>query len=123
MKVLSPHIAMKSLRFNKSLLNLPRKDRPLRAGVSSFGFSGTNAHIIIQEYSSPSTNSSKTSPSPAGALHELDRWLVLSAKSPAALLAQAKRLIDWLVRNPEVTWEDVCFTSQVGRTHFVHRLA
>nr|BFE69872.1 hypothetical protein GCM10020092_031730 [Actinoplanes digitatis] len=67
----------------------PRGDEPRRFGVSSFGLSGTNAHAIIEE-------------APAAAEPELATvtpdelpWLV-SGRSPAALRAQAARLLDFL---------------------------
>ncbi|WP_367127977.1 SDR family NAD(P)-dependent oxidoreductase [Saccharothrix sp. HUAS TT1] len=58
----------------------PVADRPRRAGVSAFGISGTNAHLILEQ--APDSHVEVTEPAP---------WL-LSAKSPQALRAQARRL-------------------------------
>ncbi|MEU3642882.1 type I polyketide synthase [Lentzea sp. NPDC034063] len=62
----------------------PAGERPRRAGVSSFGVSGTNAHVIVEE--APVTAGSVAVAAPAVLP------LLLSAKSPAALRAQAARL-------------------------------
>ncbi|MGB3440241.1 MAG: SDR family NAD(P)-dependent oxidoreductase, partial [Actinophytocola sp.] len=72
-----------------SLLAAPRAwapgERPRRAGVSSFGISGTNAHVVIESVDTvpaPPVHSGPAGPVP----------LVLSARTPAALRAQAERL-------------------------------
>ncbi|MFE6975980.1 type I polyketide synthase [Streptomyces sp. NPDC057682] len=64
----------------------PVGDRPRRAGVSAFGISGTNAHIILEEAPAalvPEPSVDVTLP--------VVPWPV-SAKTPAALAAQAGRL-------------------------------
>ncbi|MEV6071522.1 type I polyketide synthase [Nocardia sp. NPDC052001] len=63
----------------------PRDVRPRRAAVSSFGISGTNAHVIIEE--APDVPVAETAPIPAEPVP-----FVLSARTPAALRAQADRL-------------------------------
>ncbi|MFC6612254.1 type I polyketide synthase [Amorphoplanes digitatis] len=67
----------------------PRGDEPRRFGVSSFGLSGTNAHAIIEE--APAA----AEPEPATVTPDELPWLV-SGRSPAALRAQAARLLDFL---------------------------
>ena len=61
----------------------PNTDQPLMAGISSFGMGGTNCHLVLAEYPGSTDE-------PADRPADLP-WL-LSARSPAALRAQADRL-------------------------------
>jgi malonyl CoA-acyl carrier protein transacylase len=86
------------------------------AGVSSFGFGGTNAHVIVE-----------AAPDPVAVKEEerdrLHHILTLSAKSETALTALAKQYHAFLVSHPKVEVADVCFTANVKRSHFNHRLS
>ncbi|HTZ16274.1 MAG TPA: type I polyketide synthase, partial [Mycobacterium sp.] len=93
--------------------------RPRRAGTSSFGFSGTNAHVLIEEAPSPSA---AAAPEPDVRPEQVS-VLPLSARSPEALTALAQRYGTWLDSHLEVDIADVCFTAGVGRSHFEHRAA
>jgi acyl transferase domain-containing protein/acyl carrier protein len=107
----------------------PAGDRPRRAGVSSFGISGTNAHVILEE--APSLDPSRTLPdadptegpavAAAGALTAAP-WL-LSAKSDAALRAQAGRLAERLRTSPELEPLDVAASLVTGRASLDRRAA
>ena len=87
----SPHVDWSAgeVELLTSAREWTRGDGPRRAGVSSFGFSGTNAHVILEEADEiPSTqDTSATLP--------VVPWL-LSARTPAALGAQAARLLSRL---------------------------
>ncbi|MFI1126942.1 type I polyketide synthase [Streptomyces hygroscopicus] len=88
--------------------------RPRRAGVSSFGISGTNAHLILEE--APPPADPEPPRAPAGPV----AW-PLSAKTPAALRAQAAQLLDHLAAHPGTNPADVAFSLAHGRADFPHR--
>jgi len=85
------------------------------AGVSSFGFTGTNAHVILEE-------APLASPAPAIADRSA-HVLLLSAKSDEALRALASRLAAYLRAHPELDIADVCFSINNGRARFREQLA
>ncbi|MDT5014589.1 MAG: hypothetical protein QOD39_749, partial [Mycobacterium sp.] len=121
----SPHIPWDSLpvRVVDKATPWQTNGRPRRAGISSFGFTGTNAHVLIEE-APPSATADDYSPddlAESDAQGEPVGVLTLSARSPQALAAMAQRYGDWLDANPKVDIADVCFTAGVGRSHFEHR--
>ena len=88
-----------------------RGAKPRLAGVSSFGFSGTNAHVILDE--APQI---EPRPDNSPAVH----LLPLSARTETALDAIAGRFRDRLA-NSGVNLADACFTAAAGRAHLSHR--
>ncbi|WP_394619036.1 SDR family NAD(P)-dependent oxidoreductase [Lentzea sp. JNUCC 0626] len=78
------HAPFTTLRPTTRTTPWPATDRPRRAAISSFGISGTNAHLIVEEPPAPAAAAEHAGPVP---------WC-LSAKSPAALREQARRLQD-----------------------------
>ncbi|WP_452039144.1 SDR family NAD(P)-dependent oxidoreductase, partial [Amycolatopsis umgeniensis] len=91
----------------------PETGAPRRVGVSSFGISGTNAHVIIEQ----------GEPVEAGERADLPVVpLVLSAKSPEALVEQADRLASFVEESrPDLI--EVGRSLAVGRADFDHRTA
>ncbi len=97
-----------------------------RAGVSSFGIGGTNAHIILEEANSPSPPSfarRERGLGGEGLPASKQNILTLSAKTPKALTELAARYHAHLAEQPDLSLPDVCHTTQLGRSHFKHRLA
>jgi acyl transferase domain-containing protein len=90
----------------------PSGGTPRRAGISSFGISGTNAHVIVESAPSVAAAERPTTPPVLP--------LVLSAKSPGALSAQAARLSAHLTSHPGLADGDVAWTL-AGRATFEHR--
>jgi len=79
------------------------------AGVSSFGFSGTNAHVVVEE--APPTPEAP----PAGQAPARLWPFVLSARDPVALAELAGRCAQALQGRPDAQLADACFTMAVGR--------
>ena len=115
-KELNPHIDWGGARVEIAAegREWKRGARPRVAGVSSFGFSGTNAHVIVEE-----------APEVKRAERGNDRGLhllALSARSEAALRELGERYAEVLEKGEEELG-DICYTAGAGRAHFEHRVA
>ncbi|MFE3497962.1 SDR family NAD(P)-dependent oxidoreductase, partial [Streptomyces sp. NPDC059175] len=107
----------------------PDHGRPRRAGVSSFGFSGTNAHLILEqaapEQAVPADPAVGTQPVPdardsAGTAPLPVVW-PLSARSPEALRALAAALHAYAERHTDLPAAAVGHALATTRASFEHR--
>jgi acyl transferase domain-containing protein len=89
--------------------------KPRIAGINSFGFSGTNAHLVIEEapIQSPKTT----------AFERPVHLFTLSAKTEEALGELTQRYVQYLTQKPNLKLADICFSANTGRSHFPYRLA
>ncbi|MGZ8238252.1 MAG: beta-ketoacyl synthase N-terminal-like domain-containing protein, partial [Methylobacter sp.] len=92
-------------------------EQPRRAGVSSFGAGGSNAHVVIEEYSEkPLPPVQRSAPA----------LILLSAKNEARLGDVVESLLGFLSELPDSETPDIAdiaFTLQVGREAMAERLA
>ncbi|MFK0203808.1 SDR family NAD(P)-dependent oxidoreductase [Streptomyces lavendulae] len=100
-------------------------DRPRRAAVSSFGFSGTNAHVVLEQAPALSRTGPAAGTKPVPPFTA--PW-VLSAKSPEALREQARRLLEHAREHvPEHDGDreaaEVAYSLATSRTALEHRAA
>ncbi|WP_139487904.1 type I polyketide synthase [Brevibacillus dissolubilis] len=87
---------------------------PRRAGVSSFGMSGTNCHVIVEEFQPEETGTDDG---------YAQMVLPLSAKDTEDLQALVQGYIRFLQDQPAASLADISFTASTGRVHFGNRLA
>ncbi|WP_254900270.1 type I polyketide synthase [Lonsdalea iberica] len=110
-------------RGNIKLLNSahgwPENGRPKRAAVSAFGFSGTNAHLILEE--APPISSSAEPAATENTFPVPGIALPLSAASPDGLCAQARQLRSWISREAAPDLSAVAYSLAAHRTHFDYR--
>ncbi|MGW3011043.1 SDR family NAD(P)-dependent oxidoreductase [Streptomyces sp. NPDC001219] len=112
----------------------PDHGRPRRAGVSSFGFSGTNAHLILEQATpelapatpepagpaAPADGAQPDTPAAAGTTALPVVW-PLSARSPEALRALATALHTHAERHEELPVAAVGHALATTRASFEHR--
>jgi myxalamid-type polyketide synthase MxaD len=106
------------LRVQTALGPWPMESGPALAGVSSFGFGGTNAHVVLEQ--APST----TSEMPHAEWMTGTQLLPLSARSPEALRSLARDYQNFLAAaGSEAALPDICYTAGARLGHSDHRLA
>lgn len=110
---LNPNITLNNTRIALQNIDWKSSVKPRCAGINAFGFSGTNAHVILQEF--PQHDRSRATHTDQ--LHVL----VLSAKSSTALIQLSKAYQQYL-EHTEENFSDVCFTAATCRDHYSHRL-
>ncbi|WP_455583737.1 SDR family NAD(P)-dependent oxidoreductase [Kitasatospora griseola] len=91
--------------------------RPRRAGVSAFGVSGTNAHVVLEQ--APADPLAEEPVTPEAAPTAVP--LLLSARTPEALHAQAAALAARIGDGSGVRAADVAFSLATGRSTLGHR--
>lgn len=109
-------------KFNPKLIQEPNMvipaegqiwDAPKRyAGVSSFGFSGTNAHLILSNYSAQEKAEED--------LRSYHLW-VLSAKSARDLDRYLEHYREFVLEKEPEDFAALAHESLAHRTHFAHR--
>ena len=84
-----------------------------RAGVNSFGFSGTNAHVVLEQ-----------PPAQASTEDVRAAYIVtVSARTPELLRELLRATAGHLASAAELSLSALSFTSTVGRGHYEHRVA
>ena len=112
----NPYINWDEIPFEVPTELIPWERSETRfAGISAFGFSGTNAHIVLEE----APTSELVENSPERPLH----LLALSAKTETALVQLAQKYQKHIAANPNLNLANICFSANSGRSHFQHRLS
>ncbi|MGE7726583.1 SDR family NAD(P)-dependent oxidoreductase [Bacillus cereus] len=90
-------------------------DVPRRGAVSAFGFSGTNAHIVVEEASENLVKKEEET-------QESCYFIPISAKTESALRQKYKDLARWIDKKGHLhDIKDVAFTLLNGRSQFAVR--
>ncbi|WFE15879.1 type I polyketide synthase [Bacillus atrophaeus] len=92
------------------------KGQPRRACVSSFGYSGTNAHLVIEEYQPKRRNDRPSD-------QDSQKLFVLSAKKTEQLKGYARLMKDFAESHEDINLADMAYTLQVGREPMDYRMA
>lgn len=88
---------------------------PRRAGINSFAIGGTNSHMVLEE--------APVLDKPLGGGKRACHILTIAAKNEDALRAMTGRYLRYLDSDTSAVIEDICHTSNLGRTHHAFRFS
>lgn len=126
-RTIYPHVGLhtpsRHIPWESYPITVPSKPEPWVAArpcavVNSFGFAGTIASVVLE--APPSSTQAETSPEAPG---EDAAIFTLSARSAKSLRMQVEQLRGFLTEHPDVAISDLCYTTNVGRSHLDLRLA
>jgi polyketide synthase PksN len=113
-KEANTHLSLKETPFyvnHKTIDWRVENNKPRLAAISAFGFSGTNAHVVLQEFN-------------AGNLQKVTQeypyyLITLSAKTRESYDQKVEDLLNWLENlEDNSNIGNIAYTLQVGRSHF-----
>ncbi|WP_299608347.1 SDR family NAD(P)-dependent oxidoreductase [uncultured Aquimarina sp.] len=87
-------------------------NQPKRAAISSFGFSGTNSHMVVEEYHQPSEQYP----------HHGTAIIPISAKNLNRLEEQVTNLQEFIKSYSNINIHDLAYTLQIGRSPMQERI-
>ncbi|MBP2325804.1 pimaricinolide synthase PimS1 [Kibdelosporangium banguiense] len=103
-----------NVRLLTDAIDWPQTGRPRRAGVSAYGFSGTNAHVIIEQAPAVVTEPGYDPDA------EILPW-VISGRTPQALADQAGRLRSYLDTKLDADFARIGRSLATTRAALEHR--
>ena len=112
----NPNIDWEAFPVTVPTERTPWEVTPRIAGVSAFGFSGTNAHVVLEE--APAVEPAEEQPE-----ERSSQLVCLSAKNEEAATELAGRYADYLSSANESRLGDISFTANAGRANFSERMA
>lgn len=101
-----------SVFFNTRVRKYLNNEYPMRCAVSSFGISGTNSHVILEE-------------APQSEYYECieEQVFAVSARTIKSLERLINLYNSFFQTNNCLRLMDVCFTTNLGRGHYNHRIS
>ncbi|KUP38504.1 non-ribosomal peptide synthetase [Bacillus halotolerans] len=109
------HFHSSPFYINQEVAEFTPGDEPLRGGISSFGFSGTNAHVVLEEYTSQSEYAPENEIEP--------HLFVLSAHTKHSLYELAQQYRQYASDDSQASLKSICYTASTGRAHLDHGIA
>ncbi|ASF29003.1 peptide synthetase [Bacillus amyloliquefaciens] len=109
------HFHSSPFYVNQEAAEFTPGDGPLRGGISSFGFSGTNAHVVLEEY----TAQNEYAPEDENEPH----LFVLSAQTENSLYELAQQYRQYVSNDSQASLKSICYTASTGRAHLDHGIA
>ena len=95
------------------------KERTRIAAINSFGFSGTNAHVLLEEWNKP--KKAEEAPAP---FDQAPYFLPISAKSMESLQEYVRSYLEFLkTLAPETAMASIQNALCLHRSHFKYRIA